>query len=238
MKSKIAEYIKLSGQPVAILKADFAPEGAVQFKEGKWGCITSLLAAAANGRTAAAGRNTTVCRGGKVGLGFQPFQLGEIEYFLSVGKEGGRPGEFYKESPGYARKYCTTVPGITSGDFVIFKPLNLTDTSEKPEAVIFLVNPDQLSALVTLANYDRPTQDNVEIRFGAGCAQSILHALKGQEDGTDHCFIGLTDPSARKYIDKHLLSFSIPYHRFLEMEEKASESFLTRETRLQLSERI
>ena len=238
MKSKIAELIRLKNHPVAILKSDVIPVGAAQFKEGKRGCVIALLSTASRGRTAVSTRNTTVCRGGKVGLGFQPFPLGEIEYFLSVGQEGGRAGEFYKESPEYGRSYCTSVPEITAKESIIYKPLELVSESESPDAVIFLVNADQLSALATLANYDRPTQDNVQLLFGAGCAQSILYPLKAQEDGKDCCYIGLTDPSARKCIHKDLLSFGIPYHRFLEMERKAESSFLTKETWEQLSKRI
>ena len=127
---------------------------------------------------------------------------------------------------------------ITPAEYIVFKPFDLLEENEKPEVVVFLVNADQLSGLVTLANYDRPSQDNVRMEFGAGCAQSILYAMQEQASGRGKCTIGLTDPSARKVIPKDLLSFSIPFNRFVEMEGHVEESFLTKETWEVISRRL
>jgi hypothetical protein len=70
MESRIAKAIHLSSSPVALSWSDQKPEGAMQFSEGKWGCVMWLAASAAKGKTAAADRKTFGCVGGGVGIGF------------------------------------------------------------------------------------------------------------------------------------------------------------------------
>lgn len=239
LKSKIARAIKLKNSPVAILWTDRKPDNALQFKEGKWGCVIAMLNAASKGKTAVFDRKTFGCGGGATGLGFKKYEFGFIEYFLSTGGVGGGEGEYYKKNPEFAREFVKSLPDLTvPTEYVVFKPLDQLSESESLEAVVFLVNPDQLSALVTLANYDRPTKDNVTIFMGAGCHSTILEVIAQARSENPKALIGLTDPSARKVIDKNVLSFSVPYKRFLEMESQVEESFLTKDTWMGLSERI
>jgi len=99
MQSKIAGYIDLKTHPVALLWADQAPEGALEFKPGRWGCVMSLLATvAAKGKTGAVSRQTFGCWGGGVGLGFGnayhtfPGGLEGFYRFLSNGNESSEQG--------------------------------------------------------------------------------------------------------------------------------------------------
>ena len=68
--------------------------------------------------------------------------------------------------------------------------------------------------------------------------RELQYPLSAEQKGEKTCYIGLTVPSARKVTGKDLLSFSIPYSRFLEMEQEADGSFLTTDTWDIIRERI
>lgn len=239
MTDKISELIKLTNQPVAVIQSETCPAGALQFTAGRWGCAIAMLAAAANGKIAAFTSETATCLGGRAGLGFAKYPLGWIEYFLSCGGGGVDRCERYKKSPDVARDFICNVSNALieklppRKKFLMFKPLSAV-VDEVPDVIIFLVNADQLSGLVTLANYNSARHDGVKILFGAGCAQTVLYPMSERK----FCFVGLTDPSARKFIGKDLLAFSMSHEKFLELESVAQESFLTADAWQKISRRI
>jgi len=230
MESCLVRELNLNYEPVAILLSNEKPEGALQSKEGQWSCTIPLFIAAAKGKTSVFERKTTGCNGGKVGLGFGQFPNypGGIEYFLSVGKKGLFEGEGYKKSPELGVEYVECLP-ITDipYQYVILKPLSQIDTSKEiPELVVFYVNNDQLSALTVLANYYRPGNENVMIPFSSGCQSIFLIPYAEAQKENPRAVVGLTDITARPMVDPNMLSFSVPYKMYLEMEDNIENSFL------------
>lgn len=262
MESRIADAVETQHPPVALIWADEKPEGAMQFQEGKWGCVMWLTASAAKGRPAACDSKTFGCPGGGVGMGFGncykvfPGSEEGFCHFLSSGIEGWAEGaavaqmvkpflrgeaydnfvhgERYVKTPALVRRFVESIP-ITRipKRFVVFKPLTDVDPDqERPQAVVFFADPDELSALVVLANYGWGDGQNVIIPYAAGCQTIGIYSYREACSERPRAVVGLTDLSARLFIRKqlgdHLMSFTIPMALFNEMEANVAGSFLER----------
>ena len=229
MENCLSKVLNLRYEPVAVLLSNERPEGALQGKEGQWSCIIPLFLAAAKGKTAVFERKTTVCVGGKVGLGFGQYpENGWIEHFLSTGKKGEFEGEGYLKDPELGKDFVECLPTADIPyQYVIFKPLAQVDaTKEKIEIVVFYVNNDQLSALTVLANYYRSGNENVMIPFGSGCQSIFLIPYAETKKENPRAVVGLTDITVRPMVDPDMLSFAVPYKMFLDMEKNIAGSFL------------
>ncbi len=255
MQSRLQEALGLRFEPVAVLLRNERPEGAVGFASGRRGCVMWLLAQAALGRTAAVSRETAGCPGGVVGLGFEEgFEDPERHsYFLSCGVEGtGAPerlveeaqampdspargfllhGERYWRDPAAARVFLDGLPMMPSApDWVVLMPLSAVPDGEEPAAVVFVADGAGISGLVTLAHYRRPATDGVIVPPGAGCMQFFLWPLAEATRDYPRAVIGMTDPSARvatkKLLGADVLTFAVPWSRYLEFEEDIAGSFL------------
>lgn len=232
MESRLVKELSLRYEPVVVLLSNEKPEGALQAKEGQWNCTIPFFIAAAKGKTSVLERKTTGCLGGKVGLGFGHYSNypDGIEYFLSVGKSGLFEGEGYKKDPELGTEFVECLP-ITDipYQYVIFKPLSQLDIAkESPELIVFYVNNDQLSALTVLANYYRPGNENVMIPFGSGCQSIFLIPYAEAQKENPRAVVGLTDITVRPMIEPDMLSFSVPYKMFLDLEESVEGSFLNK----------
>jgi hypothetical protein len=160
MESRITESIWLQNHAVAILWSNDAPEDALQFKAGHWGCVMSMLATVATkGKTAVFDRETFGCWGGGVGLGFGnqyevfPGGIDGFYRFLSNGNEtdpkgkqigeamaerGGAQfaddflrGERYLKDPACTKRFVSALPILEiPAKYVIAKPLASVDPAK------------------------------------------------------------------------------------------------------------
>ena len=234
MQSRIKEALNLKYEPVALILTDDRPEKARQFKEGRWGCVMFMLAAAARGETAVFDRKTFACPGGGVGLGFgdqyKNFLGGEEGFcrFLSVGSEDYAPGremaeqlkpvlrkemydnfmygERYIKSPELVKKFIEALPIIdVPTEYVMFQPLkNVDPEAARPEAIIFLADMDQIAALTILANYGRGHNENVIYPYCAGCQSIGIYPMAEAKRELPRAVLGLNDISARLAVKRAL----------------------------------
>lgn len=259
------DAIGLKTHPVALTWAETAPQGATQFKPGRWGCVVSPFAAvAAKGRVAAFDRHTYGCWGGGVGLGFGncyktfPGGIDGFCHFLAEGnndsEEGRRVGEQvatwrdrrmtddflygerYLKNADVTRRFLEAIPmRDILAQYVIVKPLDLAEPEkEEIKSVTFFVDSDQLSALVVLANYSEPERENVAIPWAAACQIMGILAYRELEREHPRALVGLTDLSARlnvrASVGRNVLTFTMPWRMFLQMEQNVDGSFLQRRT--------
>ncbi len=244
MNSRIAEELLLKNSPVVMSTSNEIPAGAIQFKQGARGCVVSLFTAASHGKTAVVDAETTGCMGGSIGMGFCdqfPDIPGGMEYFLSTGYgEGYREGEGYKKTPELAKAFMDELPAtVNSEKYVVFSPLEAIDADSNPPLLVsFIVNVDQLSALIVLANYGRVTNDNAAVQFAAGCHSIFLLPLAESKKPLPKAIIGLTDVTARPFVEADKLSFTVPWSMFQEMENNVEGSFLEKHDWKKVKERI
>jgi hypothetical protein len=115
-------------------------------------------------------------------------------------------------------------PYIPKNDRVVVGPINEKYYDDITSITIF-VNPDQLSALITAANYNTAEKTVVTAPFGSGCSLLLAPFSDPKARNT---IIGCTDAAMRKYIPKDMLCITMNKPVFEDICNITKESFLTK----------
>jgi len=214
--------------PIVFYYADEA--GAVEVVEPCSGhrCIMADLSKVRAGRCLCFKAESIGCLGGKRYLGFTDEVMPDFEYFLSYGIPGKLEGERYKKSPELVKEIMKKIPEFKApGRSIVFKRWDMLEEKDEPDVVIFFAQPDVLSGLFTLANFDEAEPDAVFAPFAAGCGSLVRYPYLEKSSERPRAVLGLFDVSARPFVSKDTLSFSVPMVKFMRMVENMEESFLT-----------
>jgi hypothetical protein len=190
-------------------------------------CIIGDIAKVRKGRPLCFDYDTIGCGGGKRYLGFENKLAPDFEYFLSYGIPGKLEGERYKKSPEIVKEHLKhQQPYKAPGNFITFKRWDNMGEKDNPLVVIFFAPPDVLSGLFTLASFDETQPHGVIAPFGAGCASIVDYPYKELKSSRPRAVLGMFDVSARPCVTSGVLSFAVPWPKFVHMVDNMDESFL------------
>jgi uncharacterized protein (DUF169 family) len=202
-------------------------------------CAIAALQHVRKGRSLCFDVNSVGCPGGKRYFGFAEGLMPSFEYFLSCGIPGKMEGERYKKTPQLVKQVMKHSPALKApASFIVFKRWDMLEKSDDPEVVIFFAQPDVLSGLFTLANFDQAEPNGVFAPFGAGCSTIVLYPYLEKNSNRPRGVIGMFDVSARPFTPKDALTFSLPMQKFATMIENMEQSFLITKSWSKVQSRI
>lgn len=202
-------------------------------------CVIEALSSVRKGSSFCFNADSIGCPGGKRYLGFTQEIRTNFEYFLSYGITGKLRGERYCKSPELVREVMKRLPAFEApARFIVFKRWDMLEKSDTPEVVVFFAQPDVLSGLFTLARFDEAEQNAVFTPFGSGCSTIVQYPYLERNSDHPRGVIGMFDPSARPFVPKNMLTFSVPMSKFVRMVENMEESFLITDSWSKVRKRI
>ncbi len=190
-------------------------------------CLIATLLRVRNGEPICLGAETLGCLGGRKYLGFLEEDEPDIEYYLSCGIVGKLEGERYKKTPQLVAEWLRREPKFKApARFAVFKRWDLLNESDAPEVVVFFANPDVLSGLFALANFDEAEPNSVFCPDASGCASIVHYPYLEKDASQPRAVIGMFDVSPRPSVPACSLSFAVPMSKFERMVHNMEESFL------------
>jgi hypothetical protein len=120
----------------------------------------------------------------------------------------------------------------------LFKRWDMIEEADEPDVVVFFAQPDVLSGLFTLANFDAGDPNRVSCPFSSGCGSIFQYPYLEKEADCPKAVIGMFDVSARPFVPENVLSFSVPMKKFITMLDNIEESFLITDSWNKVQQRI
>ena len=160
------------------------------------------------------------CMGGKFYTGFSTMNE-KMPMFVSS-------KEKYKKSSELVLDFVENANvQITTRQYLNISPITELENFNNVVGIFFLATPDMLSGLASWTFYDNNSDDAITAKFGSGCSSIFSEATLENSKNGKRTFIGLFDPSVRRYIHENILSFTIPMSRFREMYYTIQDSCLS-----------
>jgi uncharacterized protein (DUF169 family) len=199
---ELRELLGLKGQPVAVTFSMEPVPGGLGGKHR----VCDAFVKARDGKTIVLDASNSACGGGTTYLGLAPPATGEADRALKEFLVNGE--KLYATVAAFHRVRSLSVPPPTGlADHVVFAPL--ASAALRPDLVLFIVNAEQASRLVTLEMYETGIPPKIDMS-GATCHQAVGYPIM-----TGELNVSLMDYTSRRskaYTSSDLI-VTIPYHR-------------------------
>lgn len=191
-------------------------------------CVICDIHRVRKGHSIAFSQESLSCGGAEQYFGFRQERDPSIYKYLSCGEEGKYEGLHYKETPDLVRETFSRQPQmIAPAECIIFKRIDMVQEDEQPGAVIFFNQPDIIAALFALFHFDEADPLAVLTPSCAACSSIVNYPYTEGESGTLRGIMGMFDLSARHCVQPNIITFAVPWERFVRMVENMERSVLT-----------